>query len=66
MADSKEKFEKGYADGRKEADFKQNSTWLDEKVRNTGFSPRKSDDPAYNGGFDKGLEDGKDGGDSGK
>jgi len=58
MPNVKDEYEKGYADGRREAEYQNTHSTLDLFIRNLGYSPLKSDSVAYKEGFEKGLEDG--------
>lgn len=56
--DFEESFAKGYADGLREAEYQKEHGALEKFIRDLGYNPRKSDDPAYREGFKKGVEDG--------
>ena len=58
MPDAKDEYGKGYADGRKEAEYRNSHTAFDLMIRNIGYDPKKSDSTAYKGGFDQGVKDG--------
>lgn len=55
---SKCSYDKGYGDGRREADYQKSSNAIDQTIRSIGYSPRESSNPSYNSGFDRGVSDG--------
>lgn len=58
MPGAKDQYEKGYADGRKEAEYQKSHDFIDQDIRNIGYSPMKSDSEAYKEGFKQGATDG--------
>ena len=53
-----DKYDEGYTDGRREADYQKSHSAVDFTIRNIGHDPQKSDNPAYKGGFNEGVKDG--------
>ncbi|MFZ5559228.1 MAG: hypothetical protein ACOZAL_00310 [Patescibacteria group bacterium] len=58
MPGAKDEYDKGYADGRREAEYQKSHGVIDRLIRDFGYSPMKSDSEAYKGGFKQGVEDG--------
>jgi len=58
MPSAKDEYEKGYADGRKEAEYQKSHNAIDLFIRNIGYSPMRSNSEAYKEGFKQGVEDG--------
>ncbi len=56
---SKEERNHGYHDGRREADWQNNSNFVQQIIRDIGYSPKNSTSEDYERGFREGLEDGK-------